>query len=32
MTKTFDPGTYQYMNSLSIHKNADKKKVDEEKS
>ena len=31
MTKTYDPGTYQYMNSLSIHKKADKKKVDEEK-
>jgi len=31
MTKTFDPGTYQYMSSLSIHKKADKKKVDEEK-
>jgi len=31
MTKTFDPGTYQYMNSLSIYKKADKKKVDEKK-
>ena len=27
----FDPGQYQYMNSLSIHKKVDKKKVNEEK-
>ena len=31
MTKTFDPGTYQYMSSLLIHKKTTKKKVDEEK-
>jgi len=30
MTK-YDPGTYQIMNILSIHKKADKNKVDEEK-